>query len=132
MIRAALVLAFAGAACAQTPTIDDYQTKPDILGASVGTLVCNVYAQRPAPGELQMWCTLNGVTVLNAVLTVAAVGFACSVVNPSVDIALAVVPATSPMIGYQLAAEVHNQGPPLSLGPLAAPTLTIATKGGTF
>ncbi len=132
MLRAALVFVLARAACAQTPTIHDYGTKPDILGASAGTMVCNVYAQRPSAGQLQMWCTLNGVTVLNAVLTVGTVGFTCAAVNTSVDIALAVVPATSPLIGYQLAATVHNQGAPLYLGPLAAPTPTIATKAGTF
>lgn len=128
--RAALVLCMAGAACAQT--ITDYHTTPAILGATAGAVTCTVYAQRPAAGQLQLWCVLNGVTVVNAVLTGSAIGLQCSAVSPTVDIALALVPATSPMIGYQLAAETHNQGAPLTLGLLSVNTPTLAAKGGTF
>jgi hypothetical protein len=128
MIRAALlVLLTLGAACAQT--ITDYKTTPDVIETTVGQLICGHYAQHPATGQVQVWCRLNGVTVVNAVFTIASVGISCQAVALPANLAWVLIPATSPLIGYQLAAQPLTTTPPFVLSPVASTPGYLAVEG---
>lgn len=130
-MRAALVLLFLSSGAARAQTVTDWHLTPAVLSADAPGVRCDVFAQHPGSGQVQVACYLGTALIYNAVSTVAATAVVCSVVSTTASLAWALVPATSPMIGYQLAAEVHNQGPPLFLGPVTS-TPANPALAGTF
>jgi hypothetical protein len=131
MTRAPLLalLISAGVACAQTPIIRDYHTTPAVIETSVGPFICGHYAQRPAAGQVQVWCRLNSVTVMNAVFTVGSIGVACSAVAPPANLVFVLIPGTSPMIGYQLGAQALTTSLPFVLSTVTSTPGNLALAG---
>jgi hypothetical protein len=160
MIRAALVLLLlmTGAACAHQPkpppvppppartpptarvnaatpgpTITDFHTTPAIITASVPGFHVDVFAQHPGPGQAQVVAYLGTTLIYNAIVTIRNnVGVFCSVLGASSNVAWALIPAVSPMIGYQLAVQATSTGAPLFF---AGPPIVDpggAAAAGTF
>lgn len=131
--RAALVLWMTGVACSQS--VIDYKTTPAILGLVVPSpdAHCNVFAQHPNVGQVQVACYLGTALVFNGVMTISInQAFTCSAVSPSFNIAWALVPDASPAIKFQVAASSMATGSPLFF---AAPIFSspgVAALGGIF
>ena len=135
MFRAALFLLLTGAACAQsTPTIHDYMVTPAVIEAASGDgIICGHYAQRPGAGQVQVWCRIGGVTVVNAVFTVGvSLGFVCSAISPSFNLAWALIPDVLPAIKFQIAAQTQITGPPLFFAAPIVSSPGVAALGGSF
>ncbi len=117
------------------PVITTYTSQ--VIGASVGVMTCNTYGQHPGAGQVQLWCTVNGTTVVNAVFTVSStlnIGISCVAVNPVAggNLALALIPATSPMIGYQIGAQAFSAGLPFRFGLIGPADPNNLAVEGTF
>jgi len=130
VLRAVLiaVLTF-GAARAQTPSIQDFHTVPDIQTLTVGVLHCDVFAQHPASTQSQVACYLNGALVYNAVQTIRNLAIACLAAAPPSNLAWAFIPATAPMIGYQLGAQAITSTLPFVFGPAVSKPGNLASSG---
>ncbi len=117
------------------PLITDWKTTPGTITATVGAFHCDVFAQHPLPGQVQTACYLNGALVYNAVSTIGALtALTCAVVNPTAggNLAWALIPATSPMLGYQIGAQAISSGMPFTFGLIGPPDPNNLAIEGTF
>jgi hypothetical protein len=139
--RAALVLVLlAGAARGQT--ITDWHQTPAILTLAAPGVHCDVFAQHPAGSQVQIACYLGTALIYNAVATIGNdTGVVCSVVGTIFNLAWSLIPVTSPLIGYQVAAQATStpiqylyccQGPPLFFGVMPTASPGEAVAAGTF
>ena len=132
MIRAVVFFLILLSTTARSQQIIEYPTAPRIKTARVGLLNCNLYSQYPAVGQIQVWCTLNGITIYNGISYINSnVSVKCSTVSPQANIAWAFIPGDSGSIGYQLAVQALPNGLPYFFSQLV-PSFGVVEKGGIF